>query len=119
MRCIVFFMISSLFEQPVDNAPVITLNNGNQCIPQHYLVYQHTLASVQSLVYDIDFDDRFPVFVNKDNNELTIQIGIIGVDNYKSCNEIKIVYGRKWRVEPSLPTSEIIQTVFLAIRIAH
>jgi len=31
----------------------------------------------------------------------------------------KIVYGRKWRVEPELPTSEIIQTIFLAIKKAR
>jgi len=32
---------------------------------------------------------------------------------------MKIVYGRKWRVEPQLPTAEIVQTVFLAIKKAR
>jgi len=29
------------------------------------------------------------------------------------------MYGRKWRVEPKLPTSEIVQTVFLALKTAR
>jgi len=51
-----------------------------------------------------------------------IQIGIIGYDNYKSKTDQagqKIVFGRRWRVEPNLPTSEIIQTVFLALKKAR
>jgi len=32
---------------------------------------------------------------------------------------LKIVYGRKWRVEPKLPSAEIVQTAFLAIKKAR
>lgn len=110
------------FEIPIDNAPIVKLNNGKECIPQHYLIYQHTLASVQQIVFNIDFDPRFPIFVTQESSGIVIQIGIIGYDNYQAKHlqpNYKIVYGRKWRVEPELPTSEIIQTVFLALKVAR
>jgi hypothetical protein len=115
-------------ESALDSAPKTQLADGRLCVPQHYLSYNHTLESVEALVLDIDYDPRYPVFVSKaihDNEHagLYIQVGIIGVDNYKenSNNEspTKIVYGRKWRVEPQLPSSEIIQTVFLALKKAR
>ncbi len=119
-------MLITIFEKPISNAPVVKLHNGKKCIPQQYLLYKHTLESVQRVVYKIEFDLRFPIFVNERDNGIIIQIGIIGADNYNkppyestSCIEQKIVYGRKWRVEKELPTSEVIQTVFLALKLAR
>ena len=109
-------------EVPVQNAPLIQLKNGANFIPQHYLKYQHTLASVQRIVLGCHFDDRYPIFVSEDKQGIYIQVGIVGYDNYKSIDNQpnkKIVYGRRWRVEPELPTSEIIQTVFLALKKAR
>lgn len=115
-------------ESALDNAPKTELADGRLCVPQHYLSYNHTLQSVEALVLDIDYDPRYPVFVSKalhDNDQagLYIQVGVIGVDNYSENSnaesETKIVYGRKWRVEPQLPSSEIIQTVFLALKKAR
>jgi hypothetical protein len=110
------------YEESIDNAPVVKLSNGEQCIPQHYFRYKHTLSSVQEVVCDIQYCSRYPVFVCQENDELYIQVGIVGRDNYAAKSSItqqKIVYGRKWRVERELPTSEIIQTVFLAIKKAR
>ena len=109
-------------EQAIENAPHLTLRNGRSCIPQHYLQYAHSLTSVEAIVSDIEFCDRFPIFISEDAGGIILQIGIVGNDNYKvaakqSCP--KIVFGRKWRVEPNLPTSEIIQTAFLAIKKAR
>ncbi len=109
-------------EESIVNAPVVKLSNGEQCIPQHYFRYKHTLSSVQEVVCDIHYCSRYPVFVCQENDELYIQVGIVGRDNYapkSSLTQQKIVYGRKWRVESELPTSEIIQTVFLAIKKAR
>lgn len=115
-------------ESALDNAPKTELADGRLCVPQHYLSYNHTLQSVEALVLDIDYDPRYPVFVSKalhDNEQagLYIQVGVIGMDNYSENSnaesQTKIVYGRKWRVEPQLPSSEIIQTVFLAIKKAR
>jgi len=110
-------------ETALDNAPKTELANGRLCVPQHYLSYNHTLQSIEALVLDIDYDPHYPVFVSQEDVGLYIQVGIIGVDNYpanpSSESQTKIVYGRKWRVEPQLPSSEIIQTVFLALKKAR
>lgn len=114
-------------EKALDNAPTAELTDGRFCIPQHYLSYQHSLQSVEQLLLDIDFDPRYPVFVSQADSDLDtnigiyVQVGIVGADNYKPNDhgQKKVVYGRKWRVEPQLPSSEIIQTVFLALKKAR
>lgn len=115
-------------EQALEQAPQATLANGAVCIPQHYLTYQHTLSSVESVVLEIEYDEKYPVFVSEDAGGIYIQVGVIGKDNYPQTKsepqpfdaqfseQSKIVYGRKWRVEPQLPTAEIVQTVFLALK---
>jgi hypothetical protein len=106
-------------EMPISGAPSIPINPSQQCIPQHYLQYQHTHKSVSDIVNDIQFDVRYPVFVSIDEGALVIQVGILGQDNYKANNALNpmhIVYGRKWRVEKNLPSTEIIQTVYLALQ---
>ncbi|MDG1121300.1 MAG: hypothetical protein P8J70_07915 [Glaciecola sp.] len=106
-------------EVPISGAPSIPINPSQQCIPQHYLQYQHTHKSVSDIVNDIQFDERYPVFVSIDESSLVLQVGILGRDNYKTnnaANPLHIVYGRKWRVEKNLPSAEIIQTVFLALQ---
>jgi len=111
-----------LGEQAIEHAPALLLRNGNQCIPQHYLYYRHTRESVEQLVLDIQYSERFPIFVDEDIGGIYIQIGVIGHDNYDkniAKRKHKLIYGRKWRVEVSLPTSEVIQTVFLAIKKAR
>lgn len=110
-------------EAPIHNAPAITLDNGRACIPQHYLQFRHTLESIEKIIVELDYSARYPIFVCRDQGGLYIQIGIVGFDNYARAAErssrAKIVYGRKWRVEPELPTSEVIQTVFLALKKAR
>ena len=106
-------------ESAIENAPRLTLRNGQSCIPQHYLQYDHNRETVEALIADVEFCDRYPIFVSEDAGGIFLQIGVIGYDNYKSVSKQmapKIVFGRKWRVEPNLPTSEIIQTVFLALK---
>jgi hypothetical protein len=108
-------------EKALENSPKAVLADGRFCIPQHYLSYEHSLQSVEQLLMDIDFDPRYPIFASQDETGIYVQVGIIGVDNYKSNHgaQEKVVYGRKWRVEPQLPSSEIIQTVFLALKKAR
>jgi len=71
---------------------------------------------------NVEFCDNYPIFVCEDAGGIYLQIGIVGFDNYKASKKQtgpKIVFGRKWRVEPNLPSSEIIQTAFLAIKKAR
>ncbi len=109
-------------EKPIPGAPIIEMNDDHGCIPQHFLTYNHSYESVAAIINDIEFSDKYPVFVCKDETGLYIQVGIIGYDNYKpkSKNDPQyIVYGRKWRVEPNLPSGEVIQTIFLALKKAR
>jgi len=108
-----------LGEKVMPKAPVVQLSNGDYCVPQHYLTYHHTLQSVETLICDIEYDPRYVVFASQDDASLYIQVGVVGHDNYHKTpqsSELKLLFGRKWRVEPELSTSEIIQTVFLAIK---
>ncbi len=106
-------------ESAVDYAPQVKLPNGRSCVPQHYLKYAHTIETVESVLQLISFDDRYPIFVSQEQGLLILQVGVIGPDNYGKPGEHKIVYGRKWRIEPDLPTSELIQTAFLALQKAR
>jgi hypothetical protein len=109
-------------ESAIKNVPIVTLPNGHTCIPQHYLLFKHSRESVEKIVLDINFCKNYSIFVGLTGKDIYIQIGVIGFDNYnrKQGNRAKsIVYGRKWRVEANLSTSEIIQTIFLAIKIAR
>lgn len=106
-------------ESPIEYAVSIGFDDGSRHIPQHFLVFHHTRETVEEIVCDIAYSDRYLLFVSEDQGSIYIQIGIIGVENYPSIdgqNGPKIVYGRCWRVEPNLPTSEIIQTALLAIK---
>jgi hypothetical protein len=114
--------IFQLGETPIENAPQILLKNGRRCIPQHFLTYNHNRSSIESILSNIQYDERYLLFVSEDGNIPFIQVGIVGFDNYKPKSQQagqKIVFGRKWRVEPNLPTSEIIQTCFLALQKAR
>lgn len=108
-------------EKVMPAAPKILLSNGDYCIPQHYLTYHHTLQSVEALICDIDYDPRYVVFAAQESDAIYIQVGVVGHDNYhkkskNKPNDLKLLFGRKWRVESELPTSEVIQSVFLAIK---
>lgn len=112
-----------LGEKLMRKAPLVQLSNGEYCIPQHYLTYHHTLQSVEALICAIDYDPRYVVFAAQESGCIYIQVGVVGPDNYakggygeEDDKQLKLLFGRKWRVEPELPTSEIIQSVFLAIK---
>jgi hypothetical protein len=112
-----------LGEKLMPKAPLVQLSNGEYCIPQHYLTYHHTLQSVEALICAIDYDPRYVVFAAQESGCIYIQVGVVGPDNYAkggyeetSGKQLKLLFGRIWRVEPELPTSEIIQSVFLAIK---
>lgn len=109
-------------EQPIENAPLIKLDSGASCIPQHYLSYCHTLSTIEQTILKCDFDDNYLILAGQDLHGLYVQIGIIGFDTYKAPQSQKlkkIVYGRRWRIEAQFPTSELIQTIYLAIKKAR
>ena len=106
-------------ESAMANAPCVSLANGYRFIPQHYLRYQHTAESIQQIISEIDYADNVLLFAAADITGMYVQVGLIGRENYDREHHVrpqKLVYGRKWRINSDTPTSEIIQTAFLAIK---
>jgi len=104
-------------EKAMSNSPSVTLENGLICTPQHFLNFEHTLDSLSKIVLDCQYHNHFPIFAYQQQDMLFVQVGIIGKDNYQagSTND-EIVYGRKWFIDGFTTTSEIIQTIMLAIQ---
>lgn len=110
-------------EAALQNAPTICLKNGKIAVPQQFLHYQRTRKNVENIISKIRFSINFPLFVHEENNCLFLQVGIVGHENYTTDTAIqvrpKIVYGRRWYIEPHTPTSEVVQTAYLAIQKAR
>lgn len=66
------------------DAPTFNIKGKYNCVPQHYLKYQHNLESVESIINDISYSDKYPIFVCNDLTGLYLQVGVIGWDNYVS-----------------------------------
>ena len=107
-------------EKPIEGSPTITLKSGNTCIPQHFYTFNHSIDSVKKLIKRVSFSSYFNPYIFEKDDSICLQIEIIGHENYhykkNQKREVKKVYGRKWRIEKNLPTSEIIQTTMLAIK---
>ncbi len=104
------------------HAPRVELDDGGSCIPQHYLQYQQSVATLAEIIGQIDFCSNMPIFADHDANGLYLQVGLVGRENYQrgaQLRPLKLVYGRRWRIERYTPTSEVIQTVFLALKKAR
>ncbi|MEH6395606.1 hypothetical protein [Pseudoalteromonas sp.] len=106
-------------EQPIAYAPIVQLSNASWVVPQHFLRYQHTLESVNKTLDNIEFSTHFRVLAAKQNEQIYLQVAILSPDNYRSTKAKKLLFGRRWFVEENLPTSELIQTAFLALKIAR
>lgn len=114
---------NALGETPLPYAPMATLANGHQAVPQQYLQVQRSLENLEHILERIEFSDHYILFAGQSANELYLQAGIIGVENYPHKEEErhlkKIVYGRRWVIESSTPSSEVIQTAMLAFKKAR
>lgn len=113
------------YEQPISYAPLVQLANNKWVVPQHFLRYKHTLQSVTSVLENIEFSTHFTVLAAQKGDEIYLQVAVLSPDNYqknnsKSDNKAKkLLFGRRWIIEPNLPTSELIQTAFLALKVAR
>ena len=105
-------------ETPMPLAPCIALDNGERCIPQHHLLYSQSVETVSAILSEIEALDDMLLFCGSDASGLYLQVGVIGHDTYDRAPErpLRIVYGRKWRIESYTPSSEVIQTALLAIK---
>lgn len=104
-------------------APSVNANDGERVVPQQYLHVKRTLASVESILARIVVPDGFQLFAGEENGLVYLLCAVVGEENYPvdTSKEAtpKIVYGRRWLLEPSTPTSEVIQTAYLAVQKAR
>jgi len=114
---------SAYGETPLPFAPKISLSGGRPVVPQQYLNVERNLSNIESILERINFSDDYLLFAHQENGVLSIQVGILGCENYpfnqRQATETKIVYGRRWLIEPTTPTSEVVQTALLAIKKAR
>ncbi len=110
-------------ETPLPFAPAVKAASGEQVIPQQYLDVNRTLESVEAILTLISLPKDYVLFAGQDNNTVYLMCGVIGQENYsanladpKNAKQPKIVYGRRWLLEPSTPTSEVVQTALLAVK---
>jgi len=110
-------------ETPLPFAPQISLDGAQPVVPQQYLNVERSLSNIEAVLERIEFSDDYILFSHQENGVLSIQVGILGCENYpfnqKQKTETKIVYGRRWLIEPTTPTSEVVQTALLAIKKAR
>jgi hypothetical protein len=103
-------------------APRVWLPTGRSCVPQHYLEYRQSAESLAQALALITCRDDILLFGGADEGGMFVQVGVIGRENYRGRGverPKKIVYGRKWRIETYTPTSELLQTAYLAIKKAR
>ncbi len=112
-------------ETPMPGAPTLVLDDS-RVVPSQYKLYNQTVSAVQEVVAKLTYKPNMHVLVSSDGGKpdegVYLQVGVVGPDNYPVHEKDlpdKIVYGRKWRVEKLLPTSELIQTVMLALKSAE
>lgn len=106
-------------ETEMVGAPSVTLRNGNRVTPQHYFRFDQTLESLRAILVHVECHPSILLFADKEAGNLYIQASIVGQENYPQSvgtQAKKLVYGRKWLIRGDTPTSEIIQTAFLAIK---
>lgn len=114
--------VCSCCEEEMPKAPSVVLPNGTRVVPQHYLQFEQSLLSIREIINDIEVGPLTPIFVDEDTQGMYIQVGLIGRENYDRGQDIrpsKLVYGRKWRIDSNTPSSEIVQTAFLAVKKAR
>ncbi len=110
-------------ETPLPFAPQIRLGQGKPIVPQQFLSVERNVRNIEAILNKIDFANDYLLFAGEINGVLYLQVGIIGCENYpqnaQQASENKIVYGRRWLLEPATPTSEVVQTALLAIKKAR
>lgn len=114
---------NSFGESPIPAAPTVLTPSGEAVVPSQYRYFNRNRRNVENIIDQLQYSDNYPVFVSEKNGLVYLQVGIIGYENYPKNaaqrDENKIVYGRLWLIEPSAPTSEIVQTAALAIKKAR
>ena len=107
-------------ETPLAYAPTIRLSNGEDAVPQQYLDVERTLSNLSNVLAHISVPKGYQLFAGQEGSCMYIIVGVVGKENYPPNADVakldKMVYGRRWLIEPTTPTSEIVQTSLLAVQ---
>jgi len=107
-------------EVPLPYAPMVTLADGRRAVPQQYIDVVRTQENIEKVLACIKLPKHFQLFAGQEGSVLFLIVAIVGEENYPSANtprgQQKIVYGRRWLIEQTTPTSEIVQTALLAVK---
>lgn len=122
-------------EFSLPEAPAVTVFDRIEAIPQQFFRVQRDLTHLENLVRQISVPFGFILFVGKLSSGFYLQVGIVGEENYpnsvvsaysasqteQTTNDdyAKLVYGRRWLIEESTPSSEVLQTALLAVQKAR
>lgn len=110
-------------ETALNFAPRIRLSNGELAVPQQFLEVSRTLENLSNVLAEIQLPKHYQLFCGQEASVLYLQIGVIGQENYAASVKVpgqdKVVYGRRWIIEDSTPSSEIVQTAMLAVKKAR
>ncbi|MBL4672685.1 MAG: hypothetical protein JKX81_10545 [Arenicella sp.] len=110
-------------ETPLAFSPTIRLADGGEAIPQQYLDVDRKLDNLSNVVEHISVPAGYQLFTGQEGSCLYLVVGVFGKENYPASAEIaikdKVVYSRRWLIEPTTPTSEIVQTALLAVKKAR
>ncbi len=104
-------------------APSITSACGRTVTPQQFLDVNRSLASAEAILTRVSVPENYMLFAGEENGAVYLLCAVIGHENYvkrpEQRYEHKVVYGRRWLLEPSTPTSEVVQTALLAVKKAR
>ena len=101
-------------------APSVKMQNGETVVPQQYLDVVRTLENLEAVLARLSVPEHFQLFAGQEGPVLFLIVAIVGKENYPQTADLadqsKIVYGRRWLIEKTTPTSEVVQTALLAIK---
>ena len=106
-------------ETPLSFAPSLGAIDDKPVVPQQFLDVRRTLQNVENILADIDVPSPFVLFAGEEQGFVYLVCAIVGHENYPKpggSDQAKIVYGRRWFLEDTTPTSEVVQTALLAVK---
>lgn len=112
-------------ERALPFAPTVCALGKAVVVPQQFMSVSRSLSQLEAILEQIETIDGYLLFAGEIGGSLYLQVGIIGQENYPTgkltdgAHGSKIVYGRRWLIEESTPTSEVIQTALLAVQKAR
>jgi len=76
-------------EKPLPFAPQVQIGDGQAVVPQQYLKVDRNITNIEEVLNKIKCLDNYLLFAHQENRTLSIQVGVIGCENYPRNNQQK------------------------------